>query len=37
MKKEKTVREVRIKWENGEQVMMVVKEKLEEENAERER
>jgi hypothetical protein len=35
MKKEKAVRELRIGRENGEQVMMIIKEKLEEENAER--
>jgi hypothetical protein len=37
VKKEKSVREVRIGIENGEQVMMIIKEKLEAENAEMKR
>jgi hypothetical protein len=37
VKKEKAVREVRLGIVNGEQVMMIIKEKLEAENAERKR
>ena len=35
VKKERALREILIGRENGEQVMMIIKEKLEEENAER--
>jgi len=35
VKKEKSLRKILIGCENGEQVMMIIKEKLEEDNAER--